>query len=169
MRILLVEPSISPFDVPTGLIGLPEPLALELIVAAVEPHHDIELLDMRLDTNLQQKIEAFKPDVVVTGCVTANMHLGKEILKQAKEFDESILTIVGGHHATMVPADFDLEYIDIIVKGEADFSFAEIIKRYESKQDIGEIPGLYIKKVHVFLQAKQYWLILMKFQSQGGN
>jgi radical SAM superfamily enzyme YgiQ (UPF0313 family) len=83
---------------------------------------------------------------VATGCVTANMHLGKQILKQAKEFDESILTIVGGHHVTMVPADFDLEYVDIIVKGEADLSFAEIIKHYEKKQDIGEIPGLYIKR-----------------------
>ncbi len=146
MKILLVEPPISPFDVPTGLIGLPEPLALELIAAAVKPHHNVELLDMRLGANLLQKLEDFKPDVVATGCVTANMHLGKEILRQAKEFDESVLTIVGGHHATMVPADFDLEYVDIIVKGEADFSFAEIIKRYESKQDIGEIPGLYIKR-----------------------
>lgn len=146
MRILLVEPGISPFDVTTGLLGLAEPLALEAIAAEVEPHHEVELLDMRLGKSLQQKLEAFGPDVVATGTVAATMHLGKEILKQAKEFEPKILTIVGGHHATMMPNDFDKEYVDIIVVGEADFTFAEIIRRYEKNQHLGSIRGLYLKK-----------------------
>jgi len=146
MRILLAEPPISPFDVPTGLLGLPEPLALELIAAEVEPHHDVEILDMRLGRELQPKLETFEPDVVATGTVAATMHLGKEILEQAKEFNPQILTIVGGHHATMMPNDFDEKYVDIIVVGEADFTFAEIIRRYEKKQYLGSIRGLYLKK-----------------------
>jgi len=159
MRILLVEPPISPFDVPTGLFGLAEPLALELIAAEVELHHDVEILDMRLGRGLQEKLEAFEPDVVATGTVAATMHLGKEILKQAKEFDPKILTIVGGHHATMMPNDFDEEYVDIIVVGEADFTFAEIIKRYEKKEDIGSIRGLYLKKNGMRFFTGDYELI----------
>ncbi|MEJ2745444.1 MAG: hypothetical protein P8123_07155 [bacterium] len=53
MRIILVEPPVSPYDVPTGLAALPEPLSLEILAAAV-PEHEVKIVDMRIDDRLRR-------------------------------------------------------------------------------------------------------------------
>ena len=82
MRVLLVEPPISPYDIPTGIAVLPEPLALETVAAKICEHHEVRLLDMRLEQNLDEILAEFKPHVVGTGSVTANLYLGKQVLQR---------------------------------------------------------------------------------------
>lgn len=145
MKVLLVEPPISPYDIITGVAGLPEPLALETIAAPLLANHEVHILDLRIEPDaLDRYLAEIQPQVVGVGSVTANLHLAKQILRRAKEFNPATLTMIGGHHVTFKPEDAAESFIDIIVKGEADQSALQVIEAFEQGQAYHHINGLVI-------------------------
>ena len=118
-----------------------EPLALEYVAAGVNADHDVKILDMRIDDNLADTLALFRPDVVATTGFTIHFNNSRRILKNAKAFDNNILTVIGGHHATVRPEDFCDNFIDVIVIGEGVFAFREIINKREQGAAIRGIPG----------------------------
>ncbi|MEQ8978780.1 MAG: cobalamin B12-binding domain-containing protein, partial [Deltaproteobacteria bacterium] len=129
MRILLVQP--TPFE--EGRLGLEnimwlsEPVALTAVAGAV-PEHEIEILDLRLEPEnaLAHTINRFRPDIVGTTSMTTDAYQAKAVLRTAKRMRPNVLTLIGGHHPTLSPEEFREPYIDIIVKGEGELTFAEI-------------------------------------------
>jgi len=145
MRILLVQPPHCPnsFVQKSAVI---EPLAFEILASAI-PHHDVKILDMRLDNiRLYEEIESFRPDVVGAGCVTAGYYECVKVLKETKSLNPEIITVVGGHHASVMPQDFAKDFIDFIVIGEGEKTFPELIDSIELKKDISAVKGLAIPK-----------------------
>jgi hypothetical protein len=98
LKILLIEPPPNSHDIVTGIAGLAEPLALECVASGV-PEHEVKILDMRIDRNLQKKLERFKPDIVGATCNVVGVYVAKELLREVKKFDSNIFTVLGGHHA----------------------------------------------------------------------
>jgi len=141
MRILLVQPPISPIDFAAGKLVLNEPLALEIVAACIA-NHEVRILDMRLDENLKSELDGFHPDIVATTSYTAGVYAALATLKKVKTYDQNILTVVGGHHPTLMPQDFNREFIDAIVIGEGEITFPELIDAYEAKSDPGKVKGL---------------------------
>ena len=141
MKITLIEPSISPFDVPTGLAALPEPLSLEILAATV-PDHEVRILDLRIDISLTDDLEIFQPDIVGVTAVTANLHLAKNVLSKAKQINPRIKTVIGGHHASLVPRDCFGPDVDIIVIGEGERTFPELVEALVKGQSLNSVPGL---------------------------
>ena len=142
MRVLLIEPPLSPHDIVTGIIGLAEPLGLECIAAPLHGHK-VRVLDMRLEKNaLHQELVSFRPQIVASGCSTIGVQSTKDILEKAKTFNPSILTVVGGHHASFVPEDFKASYIDAVVMGEGEETFRKLLETFEGNGDFSQIPGL---------------------------
>ncbi len=144
MKILLVEPPISPYDIPTGLAALPEPLSLEILAATV-PDHEVRILDMRIDDSLDKEINTFQPDLVGTAGVTANLHLAKNVLKHVKEIGPAITTVIGGHHASLIPRDCFDSAIDIVAIGEGERTFPELVHAIENRRSLESIPGIAFK------------------------
>lgn len=129
MRILLIEPQISPFDVPTGTFGLPPPYHLERIAGAVTDAHEVRILDMRIDREpaaLRAALDAFQPDMVGCSCVAANSHLAREALAMAKQTSPDIVTLVGGHHPSLMPESMNDPAIDYVVIGEGELTLREL-------------------------------------------
>ena len=133
MRILLVLP--TPFE--TGRLGLEnvvwlsEPVALTSVAAAVA-EHEVRILDMRLEEEraLVDALMAFKPHIVGTTSMTTDAYQAKAVLRTAKQVLGDVLTLVGGHHPTLSPHEFDHDYVDVIVQGEGELTFAELVGRY---------------------------------------
>jgi radical SAM superfamily enzyme YgiQ (UPF0313 family) len=146
MKVLLVEPPLSPFDVPSGLAGLPEPLALETVAAGMRSRHDVTILDLRLEERLDEYLQTVNPDVVGVGAVTANLHLAKGVLRQAKRHNPDVLTIIGGHHVTFRPQDAREAFVDVIVKGEGDYSAPEAVDAFEAGRPLEAVPGLVVNQ-----------------------
>jgi len=138
MKILLIKPSLNPHLVSTTRI---EPLELEYLAAAVK-EHEVEIMDMRIEKNLQKKLNAFKPHLVGTTAYTCDVNTAKRILKEVKTHDSSINTVIGGIHATFVPEDFAQPYIDTVFLGYADHSFKEYVDTLEDGRDPGSINDL---------------------------
>ena len=141
MKILLIQPPLNPNIIGAGIAYLTEPLALEVIASSV-PNHYISILDMRIDSNLEQKLKNFNPDIVgITGCTT-DVYKIQEISIKVKEFNKNILIVIGGHHATMVPEDFNKEYVDVVVIGEGEVTFKELVVAFEKKVKLSNIDGI---------------------------
>lgn len=142
MRILLVMP--TPFE--NGRLGLEnviwlsEPVALTSIGAAVNTEHEVRVLDMRLEDEnvLARELRDFDPDLVGTTSMTTDAYQAKAVLRTARNLCPKALTVVGGHHPTLSPEEFEEEYIDVIVQGEGEITFRELVSRWDAQKDSGD-------------------------------
>jgi radical SAM superfamily enzyme YgiQ (UPF0313 family) len=132
LKILQVQP--APFE--PGRIGLEnviwfsEPVALTSIAAMVLPEHEVKILDMRLekDTELNRVMLESRPDFVGTTSMTTDCYQAKAVLAIAKSaLGPDVFTIVGGHHPTLAPEDFEDEEIDAMCLGEGEETFQELV------------------------------------------
>jgi radical SAM superfamily enzyme YgiQ (UPF0313 family) len=135
MRVLLIQPpNCSNSFVCKS--SIPEPLALEILASTI-PHHDVKIFDMRLDNSpLYKEIESFRPDVLGAGCVTAGYYECVKVMKEAKTLNPEIISVVGGHHPSIMPQDFVKDFVDFIVIGEGEKTFPELIDSLELKGDV---------------------------------
>lgn len=141
MRILLVQPAKPEKALGGEDFAIYEPLALEYLAAGVAGDHDVRIFDMRLDHDLDSLLREYGPDIVGITSYTVHVNTVKMLFRQIKAFNPDIVTIVGGHHATIMPADFYTPFIDVIITGEGVFPFKEVIVRLEKKIDLSKIPG----------------------------
>ncbi len=139
MRVLLVMP--TPFE--NGRLGLEnvvwlsEPVALTSVGAAIMDEHEVRVIDMRLEDEdaLALTLSSFRPDVVGTTSMTTDAYQAKAVLRAARNICPEALTIVGGHHPTLCPEEFDIDYIDVIVQGEGELTIRETMKRWQARTD----------------------------------
>ncbi len=141
MKILLVQPKKPAKAVGGDDFAIYEPLALEYLAAGVRKNHDVKIVDMRIEDDLDSVLNSFHPDAVGITAYTVHVNVVKRLFEKIKKFNPEIFTIVGGHHATLVPEDFNAHTIDLIVMGEGVFTFREAIKRLENKITPANIPG----------------------------
>jgi radical SAM superfamily enzyme YgiQ (UPF0313 family) len=151
MRILLVMP--CPYE--TGRLGLEnvvwlsEPVALTTVAGAVSSEHEVQILDMRLEPEraLVDRIMSFQPDIVGTTSMTTDAYQAKAVLRTAKEVRSGCTTVIGGHHPTLSPYEFEEDYVDVIVQGEGELTFQEVVKAVNDRVageplDLSEINGI---------------------------
>lgn len=140
MRILLVQP-----DLAAGfgflLAASPEPLHLEMLAATV-PEHDVRILDMRIDRDLEAALESFGPDLVAVTTLTPEVYTAQSILRRVKSFAPEIFTLVGGHHATLLPQDFFLPQVDAVAVGEGEIMFPDLVRALAQGRRPAGVPNL---------------------------
>ncbi|MCD4823262.1 MAG: B12-binding domain-containing radical SAM protein [Phycisphaerae bacterium] len=141
MRILLVQPEYQISGFGFRLAAMPEPLHLELLAASV-PDHDVRIFDMRIDANLLGKLESFQPNVVAVTALTTEVYVARDVLMAVKKFSDEIFTVVGGHHATLMPEDFRMPQVDAISLGEGEFSFPHMIEAVDEGKSLAMVPNL---------------------------
>jgi len=144
MRILLIEPAKSPISMAGEDVFLFEPLALEYVAAGVSSDHEVRILDQRIDDTVEKTLEQFRPNVVgITGYTVHANQIGR-LAERAKNWNDEVLTVVGGHHATVAPRDFESPHIDLVVVGDGIDSFRELIHRFEACESFAGIPGVWV-------------------------
>lgn len=146
MRALLIWPNSRNEILGWGDLGaIAEPLALEYIGAALKAGgHDVRILDLRLRPGtLEQTLDEFDPHIV--GVTAFSMHVlsALRICARVKELRPGVVTIVGGHHATLLPQDFFEPQIDYVVCGEGTAPLREIVRRIESGARAEGIAGVW--------------------------
>jgi radical SAM superfamily enzyme YgiQ (UPF0313 family) len=154
MKILLIEPAKAPLTIGGEDVFLFEPLALEYVAAGVVKDHDVRILDLRLEKDLQGILADFHPNVVGITSYTVHVNIVRKLFEQIKEWNPQVLTVVGGHHATVIPEDFVSPFIDLIVIGEGVFTFNEIIARFEMGNKFDDIPGIAFAKGDSFVTTE---------------
>ena len=140
MRILLVQPNLSE-GIGFHLAASPEPLHLEMIAATV-PEHEVRILDMRLDRDLESAVRDFAPDLVGVTTLTPEVYTAQDILQQVKSLSPEVFTVVGGHHATLLPEDFFLPQVDAVAIGEGEIMFRELAQAVADRRGLEDVPNI---------------------------
>ncbi|MGB2822098.1 MAG: radical SAM protein [Phycisphaerae bacterium] len=141
MRILLIQPDYEIAGFGFRLAAMPEPLHLEILAASV-PEHEVRILDMRIDANLLGMLEQFQPHLVGVTALTTEVYAGRDILLAVKNFSDEIFTVVGGHHCTLMPEDFQIPQVDAIALGEGEFVFPDLVRAVAARQSLAGVPNL---------------------------
>ena len=138
MRILLIKPPLN-----KNLLApnSDEPLELEYVAAAAAGH-EVEILDMRFEKDLEKKLGRFRPELVGVTAFTCDVRSASAVLREVRKFDAGIRTVVGGHHATMLPEDFAYPFVDVIFRGMADETFGQFADLLAGGGDIRETPNI---------------------------
>lgn len=146
MRVLLVKPEFKNVFTKLSLITT-EPLELEYMAAICKRNHiDAQICDLSIkDKSLKYILNHFKPDIVAMTASFVHIHSIKKYVACIKKFNPSIMTMVGGPHAEVMPEDFQFEGIDIICYSGGFKPFEEIIKS-NNKTDFKKIKGIYYYK-----------------------
>jgi len=143
MRIVLIQPPSA-----IGFIDsvyMHEPLALEYLGAGLKRDcHDVLLLDGRIDADVVALAKDFQPGIIALTGYTSQVNIIKKIAWKCKSLAHSPFIIVGGHHATVRPEDFNLSTIDLVVIGEGVTALREIVREFEGNKKFETIDGLAI-------------------------
>lgn len=141
MKILLIQP-FSSSDL-MDRVYLFEPLALEYLGAGVKlDGHTVQLLDARIDRDIEGTVKELQPDVVGLTGFTSHLNIIKDIAHRIKKLRPTATVIVGGHHATVRPEDFNMPGIDVVVIGEGVCTLREVLAALAGNGDLSRIHGL---------------------------
>ncbi len=123
-----------------NVVWLSEPVALTSVGTAVSDAHEVRVLDLRLEDEnaLAEALISFRPDVVGTTSMTTDAYQAKSVLRMARQIRPEALTVVGGHHPTLTPEEFDEDFVDLIVQGEGELTFREICDRWAAQSASGD-------------------------------
>lgn len=143
MRILLVQPNSGHGHGFQGT-ALLEPLGLEAVAGALEGH-EVRLLDLRVEKGLADAVDRFHPEVLGINCSftvdVCGAHYVAQVAKTAGDSDPPFV-VVGGHHASLNPADFHHRSFDAIAVGEGEATMAELVACLERRENLQSVAGL---------------------------
>ena len=150
MKVMLIQPPSGSKHMDT--IFMHEPLALEYLGTGLrQDNHDVVIFDARLEDDYEAVVRSYKPQVVGLTAFTNQLSIVKEMASKIKAINPGIFIIVGGHHATVKPKDFNVQAIDLVVRGEGVAALSEILQGIESNKAFDSILGLGIPGTEMHL------------------
>lgn len=147
MKIALIAPPYPLEEAPSP------PLGLTYVAAACEAAGaTVRIFDFIVSRYTPEKLAAaledFKPDAVGSTAVTMNFRQAASILKDVKNYNPKIVTLMGGPHVS-----FDIETtlknypeLDLIVVGEGEQTLSELVPALRSPEEWDGIDGIAFRK-----------------------
>ncbi|OGO21363.1 MAG: hypothetical protein A2144_03815 [Chloroflexi bacterium RBG_16_50_9] len=141
MKVLLIKPWAM---VPTYF----PPLGLAYIGAVLEKAgHSVKILDLTIEGMAPNKFRPYllehKPDVVGITCMVTEFNEASKTSSICKEVAPRVPVIVGGPLPSALPRSFLAQpSIDIVVRGEAEATITELLRRLESGTSLADVPGV---------------------------
>lgn len=154
MKVLFVEP---PKDI-WFVMGeyLPPPFGIIQLAAYLERELkdvEIKVLDCNAEHidwhQMEKQISSFNPDILASSALaTCNTFLVTRTMETGKKTNPDILTVAGGQHFTATADESLKAYpeIDVIVRGEGERTFTELVKKKGSNMSFEKIEGISFRK-----------------------
>ncbi|MGE5554373.1 MAG: B12-binding domain-containing radical SAM protein [Betaproteobacteria bacterium] len=149
MRVALVN---SPVHRPSPHARLSPPLGLAYLAATLaQDGHDVAAVDFNVSglnlRRVDRLVEVDKPVIVGISAYTETYPNALAIARRVKELSPDTVTILGGPHPTLLPAEALAEdCVDGVVIGEGEVTMSELARRVaEGSRDFRGIKGLAFK------------------------
>ena len=123
------------------------PVSLVYLAGYLEQeHYPVRIFDGQVEpmseSTLLQTLNEFQPSMVGITCMTPMVTETHLVAQTIKKFDASLPVVVGGIHASIMPDEIMADgNIDIVVRGEGEQTFHELIQAYPGN-DLDRISGL---------------------------
>ena len=144
MRILFVKPRSTVFH----NIAVP-PLGLQYLSAVVKKagYHNVKIVHMdaqRMDVDdWENEVRVFHPDIVGLSVIVSEAISMEAVALRTKKVAPKCLVVAGGAYPSSCPEKcLKNAAIDLVVRGEGEITFLEIVKCCEQGLSFDEIKGL---------------------------
>jgi radical SAM superfamily enzyme YgiQ (UPF0313 family) len=135
MRILLVRPPRIKQAITLSDFMFSEPIGLEMVYGVLKEDHDIEIYDMMIETNsLTKKLETYKPHVIGITSLCIDVFKVIELCIEAKNYDNKIVTVVGGTQTYLNPDAFFHNAVDHVFE----YTTKDNLKKFYSEVVTGK-------------------------------
>jgi radical SAM superfamily enzyme YgiQ (UPF0313 family) len=133
--------------------------ALASIAGNVDPHHrvavaDLVLVQSSVPQTVERLVRELQPDVVGLSVMTFQRHTARKVIALVRALRPQTAIVVGGYDPSLAShlyeaPDFD---IDVIVRGEGDATFRDLLRALESGGDLHGIAGLSFRDGGTFVR-----------------
>lgn len=94
--------------------------------------------------DIVDEVKRLKPDIVGLTFTTENRFYAFETLRQIKEYDPQIITLLGGPHVWNTAEDTltHIPWVDFIVRGEGELTTLELVQTLENQKELRHVLGI---------------------------
>ncbi|MCE5215130.1 MAG: B12-binding domain-containing radical SAM protein [Methanobacterium sp.] len=150
MKVLMINPPYSSSKY--RFIGLvAPPLGIAYIAAVLEADGvEVKIIDapaLELDyETIQKEVINFSPDIVAITSVTPTLNSALKVAQMSKEAHPGCLIILGGYHPTFTYQELlKNDFIDLIVRGEGEYTMLELVQSLQKREDLKRVKGIATK------------------------
>ena len=159
-NVMLIQPPLKTHtDLSSEPKGIHPPIGLAYIGAVIEKDYNVNILDsvvegydteIPVDRNviryglaygeIEKRIAGFSPDIVgISNIFSSGFSEALEVARIVKKINPGIFTVFGGPHPSALPREvLKHNEIDVVVLGEGEYSFRDLLKGIE----MGDISGI---------------------------
>jgi anaerobic magnesium-protoporphyrin IX monomethyl ester cyclase len=150
LKILLVRAKPDFMDMILGI-----PIGLSMIGAMAEQAgHQVDILDLALERSqdeaahrLQQRLAEQRYAVAGLTCMTVEYQAAGKAAQIIRNAQPDCRIVFGGQHPTIQPLQVvSQDYCDLVVTGEGEQTFKELLDALEKKRDLGTVAGLVFRE-----------------------
>jgi radical SAM superfamily enzyme YgiQ (UPF0313 family) len=141
---------------PTIAIRMPNG-ALASLAGNVDPHHHVVIADLVLAQHavrvtLERLMDDTRPDVVGLSVMTFQRPTARRIIGLLRSIKPDVFVVVGGYDPSLAPDEWTHPAlgVDVIVRGEGDLTFRELLRALETGASLSTVPGLWFRTGHTF-------------------
>ena len=152
MRILLLSMPDSFEHTPALAIRMPNG-ALASLAGNVDPEHEIAVADLILAQRaVRQTVERLmsdvRPDIVGLSVMTFKRASARRIIALIKAMRPDVRIVVGGYDPSLAPDAWTHPAlgVDVIVRGEGDVTFRELVRALAHGTALSSIDGLWFRE-----------------------
>lgn len=148
--VCLIYPKWNNSNPSEVVVKISMPFACLFIGSVLEDSgYKVKIFDLRFTQNLDNAIkEILNCDPRVVGISVTSLQI-KEALyvsKKLREENPNIIIVWGGVHPTISPSQvLSNPFVDVVVRGEGEITFLELVNAIFEKEKIAEIKGLSFK------------------------
>lgn len=153
-KVLLINPPFGRYGGVEGHGGKNTPLNLAYIASFAREEArgvDVDIIDAEglelTYEKIYERVDAFSPDIIGITCPTPVYYIVQQICSDLKRKDSDVKIVVGGPHVTALPKETLIETdCDVVVIGEGELTFLELISHLKNGRDLGSIAGIAYKE-----------------------
>jgi radical SAM superfamily enzyme YgiQ (UPF0313 family) len=158
MRILLLSMPDSFEHTPALAMRFPNG-ALASLAGNVDAHHSVSVADLILvqrtvrDT-VTRLVTTLQPDLVGLSVMTFQRRTARKIIALVRTLRPSATVVVGGYDPSLAPEAYEdhASGVDVIVRGEGDITFRELVRALEGGRSLDTIAGLSFRRGDQFVR-----------------
>ena len=134
--------------------------ALSSLAGNLDPHHRVSIADLivvqrRVQETVERLVRDLEPSVVGLSIMTFQRRTARRIVDLVRALRPQVRIVVGGYDPSLATDVYEAAdwNVDVIVRGEGDITFRELIRRFESGTDPHDVAGLSYRTASGFVRT----------------
>ena len=134
--------------------------ALASLAGNLDPHHRVSVADLilvqrRVRETVERLVRDLQPDVVGLSIMTFQRRTARKIVAVVRSVRPEARIVVGGYDPSLATEVYEGPGwdVDVIVRGEGDVTFRELIRRLDAGVEPRDVPGLSYRRGTRFIRT----------------